>query len=342
MGITEDYGGFAPARVMAEHRGLYIVSRGDLEFSAKVTGNMMFSAVTREDFPAVGDWVLLEMTDENNGVIKGIMPRKTILARKTAGKESDAQIIATNIDTAFIMQAVDRDYNLKRIERYMALARSGEINTAIIMNKTDLIDEQRLFEITKELNERFPNTLIFKTSRVTKDGIDGLMAEIKKGLTYCFMGSSGVGKSSIINMLLGNESMKTGEISIAGERGRHVTTHRHLFVLENGGLLIDTPGMREIAVLDSETGIDEVFSEIDEAARGCRFADCTHTHEPGCAVLGALKTGEINEERYGNYMKLQKENKFNTMSNLERKQSDRQFGKFVKNYNKYQKKEKNK
>ncbi len=337
-GITGDYGGLAPARVMAEHRGLYIVSTGGLEFSAKVTGSMVFSAESREDYPAVGDWVLISMSDEKHAVINSILQRRTILKRKTAGKESDMQIIATNIDTAFVMQSLDRDYNLNRIERYMALARSGDIETEIILNKTDIIEESRLILIRGEMKERFPGTIIYETSFASGKGIDALRAGIKKAHTYCFIGSSGVGKSSIINLLLKKEAMKTGEISIAVERGKHVTTHRQLLVLENGGLLIDTPGMREIGLLDSEIGIGDVFSEINKLSHKCRFDDCTHIHEPGCAVLEALRAGEIDEEKYVNYKKLLKENKHNTMSNIERKQSDRQFGKFLKNYNKHYKK----
>ncbi|MGE3063908.1 MAG: ribosome small subunit-dependent GTPase A, partial [bacterium] len=245
---SAEFKGCHPARVIAEHRGLYIVNSGSGELSAKVTGNMIFSASSREDYPAVGDFVLIETVDNEHAAIKGVMPRRTILKRKMVGKEFDMQIIATNIDTAFIIQAPDRDYNLNRIERYMALARSGEIETAIILNKTDIADRLDLENKMNELKERFPGTAIYGTSFVTGEGIEKLSADIKSAHTYCFIGSSGVGKSSIINMLLGNKVMKTGEKSV--ERGKHVTTHRHLFILANGGLLIDTPGMREIAPLE--------------------------------------------------------------------------------------------
>lgn len=336
---SAEFKGCHPARVIAEHRGLYIVNSGSGELSAKVTGNMIFSASSREDYPAVGDFVLIETVDNEHAAIKGVMPRRTILKRKMVGKEFDMQIIATNIDTAFIIQAPDRDYNLNRIERYMALARSGEIETAIILNKTDIADRLDLENKMNELKERFPGTAIYGTSFVTGEGIEKLSADIKSAHTYCFIGSSGVGKSSIINMLLGNKVMKTGEKSV--ERGKHVTTHRHLFILANGGLLIDTPGMREIAPLESEVGIGNVFFGINEFAFECRFADCTHTHEPGCAIIKRVKTGEINQKRYENYLKLKKEDRYNTMSNVEKRKTEKDFGKFLKNYNKYNKKEKN-
>lgn len=322
-----------PARIIAEHKELYILSNGEKEFSAKVTGKMIFTATSREDFPAVGDWVLISMLDDKTAVIKSIMPRMTMLKRKTAGRDSDIQIIASNIDTAFIMLASDRDYNIKRIERYMALVKSGSIDAAVILNKIDIIDENEIQTKVNELNARFPEMKVFATSTVDNRGIEELRSSITKAKTYCFIGSSGVGKSSIINVLAGRELMKTGEISEGVEKGRHVTTHRQLSVLENGALLIDTPGMREIAVIDAEAGLSEIFSEFIELTEACRFTNCTHTHEPGCAVLEALEKGEIDIERYENYMKLLKENRHHTSSNQQRRQSEKQFAKHKKNYN---------
>ncbi|MDD4202907.1 MAG: ribosome small subunit-dependent GTPase A [Candidatus Omnitrophica bacterium] len=320
---------FVPARIIAEHKELYILRNEVSEFSAKITGKMMFTASSREDYPAVGDWVLITVLDDEKAVIHEILPRKTVLKRKSIAK-MDAQIIAANIDLAFIIQALDRDYNLNRFERYFALAQSGKIKPAIVLNKTDLIDEEELASKISEIKERFNDIDIYATSTLTGQGLSVLKQDINRGLTYCFLGSSGVGKSSIINMLLGKELLKTGEISSHTSKGKHVTTHRELFVLDSGGVVIDNPGMREVGLVDSDTGIKNVFCEFDELSRSCRFIDCTHEHEPGCAVLDAVRSGEIDEQKYENYMRLVRENEFNTMNKIEKRQKDKKFGKFIK------------
>lgn len=317
-----------PARIVAEHKELYILRNEISEFSAKIRGKMMFAASSREDYPAVGDWVLITIFDKSQAVIHQILPRRTILKRKSAGN-SDTQIIASNIDTAFIVESPDRDYSLNRFERYFALAQSGRIKPAIVLNKTDLITEAELGIKIDELKERFRDTDIYTSSTVSGKGITDLKKDIKKGLTYCFIGSSGVGKSSIINMLLGDDIIKTGEISSHTNRGKHITTHRQLFVLKTGGLLIDNPGMREIGLLDSGTGIKNVFSEIHNLSKKCRFSNCTHIHEPGCAVVETIKFGDLDKDKYDNYIKLVKENKYNTMTKLEKREKDRKFGKFI-------------
>ena len=289
----------------------------------------MFAASSREDYPAVGDWVLITPLDKEKAVIHEILPRKTVLKRKSAGK-TDVQIIASNIDVAFIVQSPDRDYSLNRFERYFSLAESGGIKPAVVLNKIDLIDDSDLEWRISEIKDRFKGTDIYTTSTLTGKGMADLRKNIKKGLTYCFLGSSGVGKSSLINTLIGKNLIKTGEISFQTNRGRHITTHRQLFILENGGLLIDNPGMREIGLLDSKTGIKSVFSEIQGLSKHCRFSDCTHTHEPGCAVLKAVRSGDLDKSQYKNYIKLAKENEFNTMTRLEKREKDRNFGKFIK------------
>jgi len=319
-----------PARIIAEHKESYILRNETSEYSAKITGKMMFTASSREDYPAVGDWVLITLLDKEKAVIHEILPRKTLLKRKSAGK-TEIQIIATNIDVAFIVQSPDRDYSLNRFERCFSLAESGGIKPEVVLNKIDLIDDLDLDWRISEIQDRFKGTDIHTTSTVTGKGMADLKKDIKKGLTYCFLGSSGVGKSSLINNLIGKKLIKTGEISSHTNRGRHITTHRQLFVLEKGGLLIDNPGIREIGMLDSKIGIKSVFSEIQELSKNCRFSDCTHTHEPGCAVLKAIKSGDLDKSKYENYIKLVKENEFNTMTRLEKRQRDREFGKFIKN-----------
>jgi len=318
-----------PARIIAEHKELYVLRNEISEFSAKITGKMIFTASSREDYPAVGDWVLIKTLDEEQAIISEILPRKTVLVRKSSGK-SDTQIIASNIDTAFIIQSPDRDYNLNRVERYLSLVISGNIEPVIVLNKTDLITESELEIKLSEIKTRFKNTHIYATSIITGNGIADLRKSIKQGFTYCFIGSSGVGKSSIINMFLGEDLIKTGEISSAANRGKHITSHRELFILENGGILVDNPGMREIGILDSETGIENVFSEIFDLSKKCKFSNCTHINEPGCAVLSAVDSGTLDKGKYDNYIRLLKENEYNTLTKLEQREKDRKFGKFIK------------
>ena len=318
-----------PARIIAEHKELYILRNATSEFSAKITGKMMFAASSREDYPAVGDWVLITILNVGQAIIREILPRKTVLVRKSVGK-TDSQIIASNIDTAFIIQSPDRDYNLNRFERYLSLAESENIEPVIVLNKIDLISESDLEIKLLGIKTRFKGTHIYTTSVVTGKGIAEFRRSIKRGLTYCFIGSSGVGKSSIINMLAGEDLIKTGEISSRTNRGKHITAHREIFILENGGLLIDNPGMREIGVVDSEAGIKNVFSAIYDLSKKCKYSDCTHINEPGCAVLAAIDFGALDQDKYDNYIKLLKETEYNTMTKLEKRKKDRKFGSFIK------------
>ncbi|MFC1925137.1 ribosome small subunit-dependent GTPase A [Chloroflexota bacterium] len=318
-----------PARIIAEHKERYVVRNDTHELPAKITGKSIHRALSREDYPAVGDWVLITVPDETQAIIHEILPRRTTLKRKSADN-SDIQIIASNIDTAFILQSPDRDYSLNRFERYITLAESENIQPVIILNKTDLISERDLEIKISEISNRFKNIEMHTTSTVTGKGIGELAKSIKQGLTYCFLGSSGVGKSSIINVILGKNLMETAEISSSTNRGRHITTHRELFILEKGGILVDNPGMREIGILDSDTGITSVFSEIYNLSKNCRYSDCNHTWEPGCAVLKAVNSGDLDKSRYDNYTKLVKENEYNTMSTQEKRRKDKNFGKFIK------------
>lgn len=318
-----------PARIIAEHKELYILRNEISEFFAKITGKMIFTASSREDYPTVGDWVLITVVDEKQAVIHEILPRKTVLTRKSVSS-SDKQLIASNIDVALIIQSPDRDYSLNRFERYITLAESENIKPVIVLNKTDLLPKNELDLKIIEIKNRFKDIEVYSTSVTKREGIIKLRNSIKKRLTYCFLGSSGVGKSSIINIILGHNLIKTDEISSSTNRGKHITTHRELFILEDGGILIDNPGMREIGILDSETGIKSVFSEIHELSKDCKFSDCRHSNEPGCAVLKAISSGCLSKAKYNNYIKLVKENEYNTMTKLEKREKDRKFGKFIK------------
>lgn len=321
--------GLPVARVLSEHKEAYRVKNAEGEYLAKITGKQMFNALSRQDYPAVGDWVTITDLGEQQAVIHRILPRKTIIKRKASGK-NDIQVIAANIDVAFVIESVDRDYNLNRFERYFAIARDGGIMPAIILNKIDLISNEELESRIDQIKNRFGDIDFITTSTVSNEGLDELKAYIVKGKTYCFLGSSGVGKSSLINKLIGKEVIKTSQISTHTDRGRHTTTSREMYFLEYGGIVIDNPGMREVGMTDMGDGIDSLFDEITSLARKCKYADCTHIHEPGCAVLSAIKSGRLDEDRYNNYLGLKKEAEYYEMTELEKKQKNRQFGKFVK------------
>lgn len=322
--------GFSIARVVAEHKGAYKIKNANGEFLAKITGKQMFDALTREDYPAVGDWVAITELDTEKAVIHKILPRRTIIKRKYVNK-NEIQVIATNIDVAFVVESVNRDFNLNRFERYFAITNAGGIKPAIILNKIDLISKEELDLKLTQIKNRFKDIDLIPTSITTNEGLDKLKEYIIKGKTYCFLGSSGVGKSSLINKLLGESIIKTEDISLYADRGKHATTTREMYFLKNGGIVIDNPGMREVGMTDTSVGIDNFFDEITILAEKCKYADCTHVHEPGCEVLGALKSGKLNADKYANYINLKKEAEYYEMTNLEKREKDRQFGKFIKN-----------
>jgi ribosome biogenesis GTPase len=326
---------FDVARVIVEHREAYKIKNPNGEYLAKITGSQMFNASSREDYPAVGDWVAATILDPEHAAIHNILPRKTIIKRKrtnksrTGGKD-EIQIIATNIDVAFITESIGRDFNLNRFERYFAIANDGGVKPVIILNKIDLISNEELGSKLAEIKNRFNEVEIVPSSSINEEGLGELKKYIEKGKTYCFLGSSGVGKSSLINKLLGENIIKTKSINLRSGRGRHVTTARQMYFLENGGIVIDNPGMREVAMTDAGTGIDGLFDEITALAEECKYADCTHVNQPGCALLAALKAGVLDAEKYANYINLKKEARYYEMNELEKREKDRKFGKFVK------------
>ena len=324
-GLTD----YTLCRVIAGYKETYRVKGLDGEFQAKITGKQMYLAATSEDYPAVGDWVAVTITDNENAVIHKILPRKTILKRKHSGRQ-EAQVIAANLDTAFIVQSMDRDYSLNRFERYLVMAEEESIDSAVILNKIDLITPAELQQRIDQIKKRFTDIDIITTSTITADGLCDLENYIAKGKTYCFLGSSGVGKSTLINKLLNRNEIKTSEISQSTGKGRHTTTSREMYFLSNGGIVIDNPGTREVGITDASIGIESVFDEITRLAENCKFADCTHTREPGCAVLLAIENNELDEEKYQNYLKLNKEAHYYEMNDLEKREKDRQFGKFIK------------
>lgn len=338
--IENDLKDFDIARVVAEHKELYVVKTLKGDFEAEITGNMRYTAKSREDFPAVGDWVLVKIYDDNFAVIHRILPRFSILKRRSSGKFLEVQVIAANIDYAFIVQSVDRDYNINRLERYLTICNSAKITPIIILSKIDLINELELEAIVNKIKSRISDVQIIPISNETKKGYDELKAIIKKGKTYCVIGSSGVGKSTLINNLYGNQKMQTETISESSKRGKHKTTHRELIILESGGILIDNPGMREVGLADINDGLETTFKNIHEISENCKFRDCSHTHEIGCAVIEAVNNGEIDKNSYGNYLKMLKEKEYFESTLIERRKKERDFSKILKNYKKFMKKNK--
>jgi ribosome biogenesis GTPase len=326
---------FPIARVIAEFKETYKVKNADGEYLAKITGKQIWEASRREDYPAVGDWVAIAELDNNQAVIQGVLPRFTVIKRKhgdknKSGEKDNIQMIATNIDVAFVVQSVDRDYNLNRFDRYFAIAENGGVKSAIILNKVDLLSIEELNGKLIQIKNRFPDIDVILTSTISDEGLEKLKRYIVRGKTYCFLGSSGVGKSSLINKLLGKEAAKTGAISSYSERGKHVTTGRQMYFLENGGIVIDNPGIREVGMTDVDYGIGAFFDDISALAQKCKFRDCTHTHEKGCEVVDAVKSGKLDEDKYLNYISLSKEAEYYNMNDIEKREKDRKWGKFMK------------
>lgn len=330
--------GFETGRVIAEHKERYIVRTEKGELKAEITGNLRFSAKDREDFPAVGDWVALMAYDADFSIIHKVLPRSSVLKRQAVDKFGETQVIAANVDFAFLVQAVDRDFNINRLERYLTICHSSKISPLIVLTKTDLSDECTVNRIIESIKARIENIPVIAISSITMDGYNSLGDYIEEGKTYCLLGSSGVGKSTLLNNLAGKELMETNHISQSTNKGRHVTTHRELILLENGGILIDNPGMREIGIADSGEGLEATFDRIFSLAPNCRYKDCTHTVESGCAVLAAVEQGEIDENSYNNYLKMEKERAYFESSSLERRKKEKGFGKMLKNYKKEVKK----
>jgi len=321
------------ARVISEHKEAYVLKSIDSEYFARVTGKQIFTASTREDYPVVGDWVVFEKIDNGKAVIRKILPRFSLLKRRFRDKNnqnSNTQVIASNIDVAFIVQSVDRDYSLNRFERYFAIAQNSHVKPIAILNKVDLLEKSELQDKIEQFKNRFPNIELIATSMINYKNICELKNNILEGKTYCFLGSSGVGKSSLINKLIGDDFFKTNDISLHSARGKHTTTSRQMYFLENGGIVVDNPGIREVGITNRTDEISSSFVDISDLSIRCKYPNCTHTHEPNCKVLEAKKVGVVGEEQYLNYLNLKKEAEHNEMSDFEKRRKDRQFGKFIK------------
>jgi len=329
---------FEIGRVIAEHKERYIVRAVKDEYEAEITGNLRFSAQSREDFPAVGDWVAMIVYDSELAIIHKIFPRFSMIKRQAVGQFGNIQIIAANIDYAFLVQAVDRDFNINRLERYLTICYDSKVKPIIVLTKTDLIDEQRINDIINSCIRRIKDVPVIAISNETQSGYEAIKKIIQPGMTYCMLGSSGVGKSTLINNLSGGNVMRTGAISHITNKGKHVTSHREIIVLENGGILVDNPGMREVGIADTTTGLETTFDIIIRLSEKCRFKDCTHTTEIGCSVLDAVEKGEIDKSTYENYLRLEKEKAHFESTVAERRKREKEFGKLMKNYKKDMKK----
>lgn len=319
------------ARVIAVHRDRYVVSEGEDEVLAELSGNLFYTADSATDLPTTGDWVYADFFDDDtHAIIHGVLPRKTLLTRKTPGKQVEFQLVAANIDVAFIVQSADYNFNLRRLERYLVMVNESGITPYILLSKCDLMAGNEVDEIIQRIANTAPGVAVMAISNVSGKNIDVIRSALTPGATYCLIGSSGVGKTTLLNSIVGDGQYETQSVSSKQNKGRHTTTSRELIRLDGGAMLVDTPGMRELGNLSVDAGIDETFSEIVALTMHCKFSDCSHTSEKGCAILAALENGELSEERYGNYVKLKNESTFNDMSYVERRKKDKDFGKMIK------------
>lgn len=322
--------GLTVARVTAVDRDRYLVRDDEGETPAELTGRFLHASSSSTDIPCVGDWVCVRHRDQRSAAsIHGLLPRRSFLRRKSPGKDIEFQMIAANVDVAFVIQSCQFDFNVRRLERYLVMVREGHIEPVLLLTKTDLVGAEELQALIGTIRQAGIGERIVTLSSVTGDGLDQIRELLVPGNTYCLLGSSGVGKTTLINRLAGEPGLETQAVSHTGE-GRHTTTRRQLIVLEGGALLIDMPGMRELGMLGVAEGLDDTFTDIGELARQCRFTDCSHSSEPGCAVRAAIERGELAEERLQGYLKLSKESAFHDLSYVERRKRDKAFGRYVK------------
>lgn len=314
-------------RIAAQYKDLYKVTGSGGDMIAEVSGKFRYAAAVPADYPVVGDFVVIdrEETQLGNAIIHHILPRKSLFVRKAAGTAHDAQPVAANIDTVFICMALNHDFNLRRLERYLSIAWDSGATPVVVLTKSDLCDD--LAVKLSEINKIALGIDVLVTSAMEADGWDELLRYVGPGQTVAFIGSSGAGKSTLINRLLGDNIIKTFEIG-KDDQGRHTTTRRELYLIPSGGAVIDTPGMREVGLEGAD--LARAFNDIDDLAASCRFKDCRHEEEPGCAVRKAIEDGSLSEERLASYRKLKKEAKYERLNSkqIEKEKIDSMYAEF--------------
>ena len=294
------------ARVISQEKGLYRISDGTAVKQASVSGKYRYEALTVSDYPAVGDYVLAQWPEgDDPAVIRSLFPRKSCFIRRAAGSARQEQVVAANIDTVLICMSLNQNFNLRRLERYLSVTYDSGAAPVVVLTKADLCPD--VDGMIAQVQGAAPGVEILAISSLSGD-YEAVLPYIAPGKTVAFLGSSGVGKSTLINKLTGSDSMATGAIG-TDDKGRHTTTHRELLALPNGAFLIDTPGMRELGMWDSGEGIDAAFRDLEELSRACKFSNCTHTTEPGCAIQAALADGTLDAARWNSFCKLKAENK---------------------------------
>ncbi len=326
------------ARVIAVHKDSYMITNGESDVLAELVGKIIYSTASPLDYPTVGDWVLANFYDENTfSIIHEIIQRKSLLKRKAPGKKIDFQLIAANIDVAFIVQSLDDNFNMRRLERYLVMINESDIKPIVLLSKSDLLSPVEVTERIEEIKKLMPHLDVMSFSNENDSGLKNIQDLLNSGTTYCLLGSSGVGKTSLLNNLIGEPIFKTKQVREKDRKGRHATTHRELIMLDCGAMVIDTPGMRELGNFSTDAGLDETFADITELSINCQFNDCTHVVEKDCAVLSAVENGKLPEKRYQNYIKMHKESIYNEMSYLEKRHKDKQLGKLIKSVMKHKK-----
>ncbi|WP_396234554.1 ribosome small subunit-dependent GTPase A [Caldifermentibacillus hisashii] len=330
--------GFTVGRITLEHKNMYRVMTDNGEYFAEVSGKYRFEAISRESFPAVGDWVILtERINEGKATIHHLLPRFSKFSRKVAGNTTEEQIIATNINTVFIVQSLNQDFNPRRLERYLLMAWESGANPVVVLTKADLCDGIEKYKSSVE-TVAF-GVPVHVVSVVNQTGLEEIMEYFETGKTVALLGSSGAGKSTLTNYLLGEEKQLTQEIHEGDGRGKHTTTYRELISLPNGGLIIDTPGMRELQLWEADSGLSESFKDIEELAKQCQFRNCSHHNEPNCAVKAAVQSGDLDEKRLQSYFKLQRELAYLERKNDKLAQVEEKYKwKKINNQNKHRKK----
>ena len=319
------------ARVVSVHKDSYLVTNGGDDIFAELAGKLLYTLNSSVDLPTTGDWVYMDFYDnESHAIIHDVVVRKSLIKRKYPGKQIDFQLIAANIDVAFIIQSLDYNFNLRRLERYLVMIHESNATPIILLSKADLMPQEEIDKLVNSVNEIAPNVTVIPFSNQNPRDTENIKRLLLTGKTYCLLGSSGVGKTTLLNSIIGKQLYETKTVSKIDSKGRHTTTSRELIRLENAAMLIDTPGMRELGNISVDSGIDATFSEIQELSLNCKFKNCSHVNEKGCSILAALDNGKLEQKRYDNYMKMIKESEFNEMSYLEKKQKDKKLGKLIK------------